>query len=267
VCALTILTYAVNLRHIRVTVRTGVNSKDQSTMVWIPAGDCVLGRSVSKFELPSCPATDANRPQRIYIDGYWISRDEVTVRQYRAFCLVTHRAMPPKAPRWGWQDDLPMTLVTWDEAEAYANFARGTLPTAAQWEKAAVGPNGQRYPWGNKFNMAMTITSIGRRMWSERLSPEPVGSCPGDTSPYGARDMFGNVSEWCADWYVTPHPILAQRNPIGPMSGTMRIGMGLNYAIHNPENVGDVWKDYGGVSPDERVECIGFRYVVNRVDL
>jgi formylglycine-generating enzyme required for sulfatase activity len=252
-------------RYEKVTMQSGVNPVDGVTLVWVPAGDCVLGYRVPAGGAYSSPA-DAKYPQQVYLDGYWICRDEVTVRQYRAYCVATHCAMPAEAPPWGWQDDLPMTNVTWSEANAYARYAGGNLPTAAQWEKAAVGPSGQWYPWGNEFgNKPMAITAN----WSEdyKAHPEPAGTCPSDTSPYGARDMFGNVMEWCADWYVTGDPVWARRNPSGPAIGTEKIYHGLAYCYGKGEVISDVWKDCNSAPPTRRGEEMGFRYVINRAVL
>ena len=159
---------------------------------------------------------DHERPQhRVYLDGYWIYKQEVTVAQYRGFCKATGRKMPNK-PSWGWRDDHPITNVTWEDAATYAEWAGMSLPTEAQWEKAARGTDGRTYPWGNVWEASRCATSAGRKL----ASPQPAGSHRLDCSPYGALDMSGNAREWCCDWYDPEYyENTPSENPPGPSQG------------------------------------------------
>jgi formylglycine-generating enzyme required for sulfatase activity len=95
------------------------------------------------------------------------------------------------------RDNLPVTWVTWHDANNFCQWSRKRLPTEAEWEKAARGPKGFEYPWGNQWDPK----KINTMSEDEDAPYSPVGSYPGDVSAYGVYDMAANVSEWVADWY------------------------------------------------------------------
>lgn len=163
------------------------NPKDGATLVLIPKGDFWMG-----------DRDDVYNPRRkVWLSAFSIYKDLVSVKQYREFCRQSGHLMP-SSPFYDedWSGEtLPICNVTWEDAMAYANWAGGTLPTEAQWEKAARGTNGRRFPWGDDFDCSKVwgshVISVGKTT--------PVGRYA--ISPYGLTDMSGNVWQWCLDWY------------------------------------------------------------------
>ncbi len=96
--------------------------------------------------------------------------------------------------------DNPVACITWYEAEAYANWRGGRLPTEAEWEYAARGKQSLVYPWGNEFD-----SSRGNIV--EKTGMKPVGSYPSGACWIGAVDVAGNVMEWVQDWLGPYSPI------------------------------------------------------------
>jgi len=254
-----------------ITIVESVNPKDGAAMVWVPAGTFRMGddgirdaarrhewremRDALLARLRGRATSDESPVHTVYLDGYWIYKYKVTVEQYRKFCRATGRTMPA-APRYSWQDGHPIVNVTWHDAAAYAGWAGASLPTEAQWEKAARGPDGRIYPWGNAWDGTRCCNSVDHSV----ASTSPVGSFSAGSSPYGAQDMAGNVWEWCADWYDAGYYRYAPRwNTTGPATGTMRLLRGGCWGDISPKRFRVTFRDY--YLPMLQYRPVGFRCV------
>jgi len=190
--------------------------KDGAKMVLVPAGEFTMGS-------PKNEGYGNERPQhKVSLDAFHIDKYEVTNAQYKEFMDATgHEAPGYWADEKYNQPNQPVVGVTWYDAVAYARWVSKRLPTEAEWEKAARGTDGRRYPWGSNWNSLKCNFKSAADGYEYTA---PVGSFPTGASPYGAMDMAGNVWEWCADWYDEDHYSEdPEKNPLGPDSGIRRV--------------------------------------------
>jgi len=183
---------------------------DKMVMVYVPAGDFAMGSNAG---------ADNEKPEhQVYLDAYWIDRTEVTDAMY-ALCVSAGACKDPASSGVSSSyADQPVSNTLWDDAESYCSWAGASLPTEAQWEKAARGTDGRIYPWGNDKDPTRFYLILLNQ------GPMPVGSFPSGASPYGALDMAGSVFEWVADWYSpTYYSSSPTSNPTGPASGTNHV--------------------------------------------
>ncbi|GAB4541161.1 MAG: hypothetical protein Kow0063_31760 [Anaerolineae bacterium] len=171
-------------------------------MATIPAGPFTMGYDGG--------LADETPPHQVELPEYQIDLFEVTNAQFASFVEATgyqseaERAGSNRVWRDEWgegEDNHPVVRVTWNDAIAYCEWAGKRLPTEAEWEKAARGPEGFIYPWGNTYDAAK---ANGRD--SGLRSTVAVGSYGEGVSPYGVFDMAGNVREWTADPGYFPYP-------------------------------------------------------------
>ena len=186
-------------------------------MVLIPAGNFLMGDSERADEQPA---------GEIWVDAFYIDRFPVTNEQFRPFVEAGIYQQPDhpcwlgfeenyrwmrktemrRAPRYWWDKDWnspdrPIVGITWFEAVAFARWSGKRLPSEAEWEKAARGTDGRRFPWGNEFDLhCCNVSESGIK------STAPVGQfSPIGDSPYGVAEMSGNIWEWTSSLYL-PYP-------------------------------------------------------------
>jgi formylglycine-generating enzyme required for sulfatase activity len=212
---------------------TKISPKDGMTLMYIPAGEFLMGATYSaepqesKTERGRFVVVNEDPQHTVYLDAYWIDQTEVTQEMY-ARCVAEGDCAQPNCANSG--DNYPVVCVSWYDAKDYCTWAGRQLPTEAQWEKAARGTDGRIYPWGDApatCEYAVINDGTGSGFCGQGNNVSPVGSKPKGVSPYGALDMAGNTWEWVADWYAEDYYQDSPRNnPTGPDTGQTRVVRG-----------------------------------------
>lgn len=231
-----------------------VNDKDGAEMVYVPAGEFQMGDDQQRD----------NRRHLVKLSGYWVYKNLVTVKQYKAFCSATGHSMPPEPiyhgnnfnPGWSLENH-PIANVSWDDAKAYCTWAGMKLPSEAQWEKAARGAEGRKYPWGNVFDPDKLRCS--KKSYGDAGGTTPAGHYPEGVSSCGALDMAGNVWQWCEDWYEDGYWRSAYgTDPTGPSTGNARCLRGGSWNYFDPDLFRCTYR--GSLDPEGRDGgCVGLR--------
>ena len=175
--------------------------KPPEDMVFVPAGWFEMGSIESDGRIGMTIGVDEIPKHNVYVKDFYIDRFEITNTQFLNFLIKSGDSYRPshweeRASFLKGEDNHPVVDIDWLDAEAYCKWTGKRLPKEVEWEKAARGPDGKMWPWGNTYNKDMANTSESGRMWTS-----PIGSYPGDVSPYGVYDMAGNVREWVDGWY------------------------------------------------------------------
>ena len=208
-----------------------VKELDPVPMVTIPGGSFLMGSQSPKGRADEWPQ------RSVQVDTFAIDQVEVTNGRYLVFVGTTGHRNPPNPYGNGLLlsakgiDQLPVVQVTWYDAKAYCAWAKKRLPTEAEWEKAARGTDGRRFPWG-EAQPTYTVANFDRE-WDGDKTLHAVGSLSGGDSPYGIKDMSGNAREWVQDWYDPEYYANApDKNPQGPDKGIVRVIRGGSW--HSP---------------------------------
>ena len=254
---------------------TWTRPTDDMAMVYVPAGEFEMGSTDAQLDeavalcnqAMVCPREefeDEKPAHTVALDGFWIDRTEVMNAQYRG-CVEAGRCKNPEFHNYRYRDaawtNHPMVYVDWFAAGAYCEWTGARLPTEAEWEYAARGPEGRVFPWGDEFagDWLNYCDANCTKPHADETADDgyeytaPVGSYPNGVSWVGALDMVGNVTEWVADPY-DEYPSQRQENPTGPASGEGRVLRGGNWT-HVPATLrgasrkgfppGRSWSDTG----------------------
>jgi formylglycine-generating enzyme required for sulfatase activity len=201
----------------------------------------------------------------VTLRGFSIGRFPVTVQEYGGF--IAAKGYETRG-HWGqggfgqfqepedWErqkqyPNRPVVGLSWFEATAYCHWKGGRLPTEAEWERAAKGPAGTRYPWGDEPPLDASRANYGGRVGH----PTPVCLYPKDNTPESLCDMLGNIYEWCADWYG-PYEARHRENPPGAEHGGEKLLRGGSW-YNVPRSVRASVRDRS--VPVLRVNNFGFR--------
>jgi formylglycine-generating enzyme required for sulfatase activity len=228
---------------------TWTRPADGMVMVYVPGGEFQMGSDEDDIEyaLQMCGAyghhcergwfEDELPAHTVTLDNFWMDRTEVTNGQYQR-CVEEDACNSPimdvtytRAAYFSDEtySDYPVIHVTWNQAVAYCEWAEARLPTEAEWEYAARGPQGNLFPWGNDFagtylnycDANCDIACADQEYDDGFRDTAPAANYPAGASWCGALNMAGNVWEYTADWYDEQYyddsPVL---NPEGPLSWT-----------------------------------------------
>ena len=202
---------------------TRVSAVDQMVQVYVPAGEFIMGSNDENAKRTLEGRSYSEIPvNTVYLDGYWIDKYEVSNGQYK-LCVDAGVCQPPidseshtRGKYFGNPEysNYPVIWVNWYKARAYCEWTGRRLPTEAEWEKAARGTDGRKYPWGNEplsgeranFCDINCPYDYANELYNDGYADtSPVGNYPAGASPYGAMDMSGNVWEWTST-LIQPYP-------------------------------------------------------------
>jgi formylglycine-generating enzyme required for sulfatase activity len=198
--------------------------------VLIAAGSFDMG---CDFKSGACAA--AQQPLlTVTLTAFVIDRTEVTVAQYRECvaeeaCSVDGLTEDPLGCNYSaaGRDQHPVNCVDWKQADTYCRWTGGSLPSEAQWERAARGTDGRSYPWGSqKPSCTLAVMASDKGNGCGKNITWQAGAFPAGESPGGIQDMAGNVREWVADWYAPGRADTSTSDPTGPKAGTERVVRG-----------------------------------------
>jgi len=198
-------------------------------MVLIPGGYFTMGGD----------SADESPKHKVWVEPFFIDKNEVTNKQYKAFVDATNHPKPPYfTDRDLNKPDQPVVGVGYYDVLSYALWKGMRLPTEAEWERACRGGlEGKSYPWGDEPPSGRcNFAPNGQKEKDGYGFTAPVGSFAPNN--YGLYDMAGNVWEWCSDFYdKTYYTRSPEKNPAGPDSGYSRVLRGGSWLSLNPKHL------------------------------
>ncbi len=250
-----------------------------SRMIRVPASDFLMGSTESEVvdstllceREPLATTCDeqtfANEIARhhVKLSGFFLDRTEVTVADYDACVRLGRCKAPPyeQGARRFRQANFPVTLVTWDEARNFCAFRGARLPTEAEFERAARGQTGRRFPWGDYANGHLANhgrlgldTSDASDGFSELA---PVGSFRAGRTPDGFLDLAGNAAEWVQDRYATQYAAEEVSDPAGPDAANATSARVVRGGSYDSPLAWLRGAARGAFLPTERRPSLGFR--------
>lgn len=248
-----------------------------SPTIAVPEGWFLMGTN-RKDDEPYAMETQYDNtelPQhRVWLDAYRIDRDEVSIGEYLSFLLSEGRPVSVEMQKLLWHvisvhlmpdaalARWPALYVTWNEASDFCHSRGKRLPTEAEWEKAARGPDANLFPWGSK-DPAPGLAVFGQYHVHEIPLVAAVDSGEDGQSTYGIRHLSGNVAEWVEDWFgFDYYAVTPERNPPGPSTGRYKVVRGGSWKS-KPNMLRAATR--GGASADQRAPTVGFRCAATTV--
>jgi sulfatase modifying factor 1 len=222
-------------------------------MVLIPEGPFQMGSLASGGDLDEMPQ------HAVFLPAFYMDLKEVTQAQFAQFSQATQYPKPvvpvfQEELSLITKPELPVVGVPWDAAKDYCQWAGKRLPTEAEWEKAAGGEEGYRWPWGNDF-LERASNLQGEEDGYKYFAPP--GQFESGRSPYGLYDMAGNAAEWVMDWYDADYYKTAPfKVPKGPETGKFRVYRGGSW--NDASGNARVAKRFAA-APHQTSAVIGFR--------
>jgi len=229
---------------------------DLSTFIFVPQNNFQMG-----FDQPD-EEVDYEPVHQISLDAFWMHETEVTNRQY-ARCVAAGVCDPPESfadmPYWIEQvdrQDEPVVGVDWEQADAYCEWIGARLPTEAEWELSARGPESFVYPWGPEDPICDLANFDGCQKLEES-QPVLAGSLLEGISQFKIFEMSANVGEWVSDWYADDYYLNSPAaDPPGPENGEQRVFRGGGY-LTQADQLQSYLRD--ALEPDQAQPDLGFR--------